>query len=194
MTYLSLYFLAAMGFATTAFAADVTIVVDFDGPYSERSVQQMERETEDIVKSSGLHLEWRSRQSLGTAPVSHLVMVRFKGRCILEPVPMLYDERGPYAFTHSSDGEMLPFAEVACDHVTASVLSAAWGDDYGRLDYLLGRALGRVVAHELVHILTKSPAHGKDGVEQASLTGRQLIGPPLKLTREDVERLRQANR
>lgn len=172
-----------------AHAADVTVVIDFDGPHSERSVEQMKRETADILKTAGLHLDWRSRADAGS--YENLVVVHFKGKCVLEPVPMLYDERGPFAFTYNSDGAVLPYSEVDCDHVTASVQSAMGVDDHARPDYVMGRALGRVVAHELVHILTKSAVHSHDGVEQTALSGHDLIGPPLRLTREDLERLRK---
>ncbi len=173
-------------------AADITVVVDFDGPHSDRSVQQMKRETEAIFKTAGVHLDWRARSEVGRNSYENLVMVHFKGKCVLEPVPMLYDERGPFAFAYNSDGDVLPFSEVECGHLTASVHSAMWGDDYGRPDYLLGRALGRVLAHELVHILTKSATHGDDGVTQATFSGRELIGAPLRLSRTDVERLHRA--
>src|SRR5690349_3613580 len=97
----------ALAAAAAASAADVTVVIDFDGPHSERSVEQMKRETEQIMKDSGLHLDWRSREAIGRESHPNLVMVRFKGRCALEPDPILYDERGPFAFTYSSDGEVL---------------------------------------------------------------------------------------
>ena len=168
------------------------MVTDFDGPHSDRSVQQMKRETEEIFKSAGVHLDWRSRDEAGRGSYENLVMVHFKGRCILEPVPILYDERGPYAFAYNSDGDVLPFSEVECDRLAASVYTAMWGDDFARSDYLMGRALGRVLAHELVHILTRSAAHGNEGVTQAALSGRDLIGAPLRLSRTDVERLRRA--
>jgi hypothetical protein len=184
--------LAAIGAAGIACATDITVVIDFDGPHSDRSVQQMKRETEDIFKSAGIHLDWRRRDDVGRASYENLVVVHFKGKCILDPVPMLYDERGPFAFTYNSDGEVLPFSEVECGPVTASVRSAMWGDDFARPDYVMGRALGRVVAHELVHILTRSAAHGREGVTHAALSGRELIGPPLNLTRDDAERLRRA--
>ena len=191
MSYL-LSGLLVFGFATAAVAADVAIVVDFDGPHSERSVLQMKRETEEIVKDAGLHLDWHTRDQVRGESFPNLVVVQFKGKCVLEPVPYLYDERGPYAITHTSDGAVLPFAEVACDQVSASVRPAMAGDDFARSDFLMGRALGRVLAHELLHILAHSEAHGKDGVAQAALTGRQLIGAPLRFTPEDLARLRRA--
>ena len=185
------HFLALAGCAATAFAADVTVVIDFDGPHSERSVQQMKRETEDIVKSSGVHLDWRLRQEAGRNDFVNLVVVHFAGNCVLDPATALPDEGGPLAFTYSSDGQVLSFSKVACDRVAASVRPAMWGDDFARPDYLMGRALGRVVAHELVHILTRSGTHGEDGVAQPALSGGQLIGAPLRLSRSDLERLRR---
>jgi hypothetical protein len=186
------WLICVLAASACARAADITVVLDFDGPYSDRSVEQMKRETEDIFKTAGLHLEWHTRADAVGDAYENLVVVRFKGKCVLEPVPMLYDERGPFAFTYNSDGAVLPFSEVECDHVTASVQSAMGVDDHARPDYVMGRALGRVVAHELVHILTKSAAHARDGVARTALSGHDLIGPPLRLTREDVERLRQA--
>src|ERR1044071_6454776 len=45
-----------------ASAADMTVVIEFDGPHSERSVEQMKRETADIFKEAGLRLDWRGRE------------------------------------------------------------------------------------------------------------------------------------
>ena len=65
-----------------------------------------------------------------------------------------------------------------------------FGGDYAKGDVLVGRALGRVVAHELVHMLTKSETHAKEGVEKAALSGRQLIAASLPLSEFDLDRLR----
>src|SRR5262249_50733379 len=115
-----------------------------------------------------------------------------RGRCVLEPDPILFDERGPFAFAYSTDGEMLPFTDVDCNKIVASVHPALGGDAFGRLDYLIGRALGRVVAHEVVHILTKSASHARSGLARPALSAKELIGAPLRLSRADVEKLRCA--
>ena len=56
-----------------------------------------------------------------------------------------------------------------------------WGGDYARADLLFGRALARVVAHELIHMLSNSPEHGAAGVMKASLSGKELIAANLPL-------------
>jgi hypothetical protein len=189
-----LFALFAAGSVQAAGPAKLTIVFDFQGPHSSRSIAEMEHEVAGILKDSGLQLQWRALSRTSGAENAldeeNLVVVRFNGRCILEPDPILYDERGPLAFTHTSDGTVLPFSEVACDQVTASMRSAMFGSDYAQGDQLLGRALGRVVAHELVHILTGSHDHGHEGVARAALSGTQLITPRLPLSPSDLERLR----
>jgi hypothetical protein len=175
---------------TPARPVGVTIVLDFQGPRSERSVQEMKHEFEGIMKGSGLAFEWRLRDEANQVTANHLVLVRFKGKCILEPVGYLYDERGPLAFTYSTDGVVQPYSEVACDKVASSVRSAMFGGDFAIADELLGRALGRVLAHELVHMLSKSGVHARSGVEKAALSGKLLIAPDLRLDAADLEKLR----
>jgi hypothetical protein len=149
----------------------------------------MKREFEGIVKDTPITVGWRTRAQAQHEALDNLVVVRFKGKCVLDPVPYLYDERGPMAFTYSTDGVVQPFSEVACDKVTTAVRSAMFGGDYARADLFLGRALGRVLAHEVVHMLSGSAEHGHAGVARKSLSGSQLIAPELRLAAEDIERL-----
>ena len=176
--------------APSVFAEGITIVLDFQGPRNEQSVSEMKREFAGIMKAASLTFDWKSRTEAEHAGFANLVVVRFKGTCVLRPVPYLLDERGPMAFTYSTEGEVQPFSEVECDQVTRVVRSAMSGSDFANADVLLGRAMGRVLAHEIVHILTKSPAHGHDGVAKTALSGRQLIADELRLDPEDLGRLR----
>ena len=167
----------------------VTVVLDFKGPHSDPSIAVMKQELGKILGGTGVRFEWRSPEEASARTAENLVVVRFQGRCILEPDPLLYDERGPLAFTHTVDGEVLPFSEVACDSVTRTVRSAMFRGNYKRADLLLGRALGRIVAHELVHILTNSGAHAHEGVQNTGLSGAQLIAEQLTLTEADLLRV-----
>jgi hypothetical protein len=182
--------LALAATASRAAAEGVTIVLEFQGSQSDQSVAEMKREFAGIMRDSSLTFDFKSRAEAENESYANLVVVRFKGACVLKPIPYLYDERGPLAFTYSTEGEVQPFTEVKCDQVTRAVRSAMSGGDFARADLLMGRALGRVLAHEVVHILTKSGAHGRDGVAKTSLSGSQLIAPELRLEPADVERIK----
>jgi hypothetical protein len=191
--------LAAM-LASCAAAADshsvrpVTVVLDFRGPYSARSLAEMKQEMQGLVKDAGVRLDWKTRDEAVGDENGDLIVVRFSGKCIMEPIGYLYDERGTLAYTHTADGNVLPFSEVSCDQVTASLRSAMFGGDYAEADRLLGRALGRVVTHELVHVLTNSGEHAHDGVYKPALSGKQLITRTLPLSDQDVKRIQSDRR
>lgn len=184
--------LAALPAMSAPKSSNLTVVLDFQGRYSPASVEAMKQETQAILKGAGLHLDWKSREEASQASSSDLVVVRFNGACELPPPP-LYDELGeigPLASTYQTDGEVQPFSDVACDRVGAFVRSGLHGGDFKKGDLLIGRALGRVVAHELVHMLTGAKKHSRDGVFEPGLTVEQLVAGELPLSPADIERLR----
>ncbi len=172
-------------------ASDLTVVLDFKGPHSDRSIREMQREAEIILKASGIHLDWRTRGQASRESFADLVVVSFTGTCDVDTASEVVGKRAPLGSTFMSDGSMLPFSEIACDSVASSVRSAMSGGDFEMADILLGRALGRVVVHELVHVLTGSCEHGLEGVHKAALSGKQLIAAALPLSVADETRLRQ---
>jgi len=176
--------------APPAAGGQVTIVFRFDGPSSNQSVQEMKREVDAIMQDSGVRVNWRNRNDLRpTESFPNLVVVTFHGKCVMEPVPFLYDERGPLAFTNTSDGDVLPFSEIACDRVRSSVRSAMWGGDFARSDLLFGRALARVLAHELYHMLAGTDSHADTGIAKRALSGSELISDQLRLNQAELNRI-----
>jgi hypothetical protein len=171
--------------------SELTVILDFKGVHSAGSVSEMEREAGLIMKSSGIQLDWRVAGD-SSSHYGNLVVMTFRGSCGFGPPSRKYFEPGPYASTRITDGEVQPFGDVDCDRVVAAASDAMAEDtDYFRGDQLVGRALGRVVAHELVHMLTRSNRHGTEGVAKASLSGKELIEESLTLSLPDIERVRK---
>ncbi len=167
----------------------LTVVLDFRGAHSDPSIREMESETSNILKTTGLKLDWRLRNEASRETYPDLVVMTFKGSCKFDMSPRVYDEPGPLASTKTTDHQIQSFGQVDCDHVVQSARSAMWGGDFKKADLLVGRALGRVLTHELVHMLTRSADHGREGVFEAALSGKQLISPTLPLAAMDVDRL-----
>ncbi len=154
----------------------VTVLIEFDKPHSARSVAAMERETMHILQPSGIRLEWQMIADLPpNAEFSDFVVVRFRGSCATDEVPMPMDERGILGMSYASDGEVLPFGEVQCDRVKQSMRRVVPASQFRISEDLLGRALGRVVAHEMYHMLTNDKHHTKDGVTRESLSADDLV-------------------
>ncbi len=173
-------------------ASAVTLVLQFDQAYSTESVDAMEQEVSKIVRESGLKVDWRLLADVHSSEsFDSLVVVRFRGACSMEPPPPLGDERGYYAFTYVSDGAVLPFSEVECDKISSSIRPAMSRRQWRDRDSILGRALGRVLAHELFHMLARSQQHAGEGVTKSALSPAQLIAGKLRMSPADLETLKK---
>ncbi len=173
-------------------ANPVTILLDFDKPHSQMSLRAMEAEVSSLMEATGVAVRWQLKSELPpNAEFAELVVIKLTGFCMMETVPMPMDERGPLAFAHSSDGEVLPFGEVECDRVKTSLRRLLVGRDYRQGDLLLGRALGRVLAHEMYHMLANDRKHTRSGVTRESLTADELIANHIDLAAKAVEEMRK---
>lgn len=172
-------------FAVAGSAAELTVLLDFDATRTQRQIiapkalEAMKSEINSVLagrtqKPVQVELKFKSDMK-PRENFEDVVLVKMKGTCKMENLAPLFDERGPYAWTHTVDGEILPFSEVACDRVRRAVSEAMWGGERKNRDTLFGRALGRILAHELMHILNHEHDHDHAGVFKRALTPRELI-------------------
>ncbi len=170
----------------------VTLLLQFENERSEQSVEAMKREVVKILKDADISFDFRVMSELGPDDTfSDLIVVKFKGTCKMETYLAPPDERGPLAWTHTTSTEVQPFSEVQCDKVRVSVRSAMWAGDVKRGDELLGRALGRVLAHEIYHIMAGARGHGSKGVAKTAISGAQLISNSLDMHPDELGKIKE---
>lgn len=173
--------------------ATLAVIMDFQDPYSSVLLEAMERELERIMAPSNLRLEWRFYEdSLGKEVFHSLAVVRFKGRCRTGESPARPDARSALGLTHITGDAILPYADVHCDQVRKLVLPEIRSESYVRAEVRLGRALGRVVAHELYHILARTTRHGDSGLAKSVLTPQDLLLHEFTFQEPEAERIREA--
>ena len=172
-------------------APAVTLVLQFDEAYSARSLAAMKREVASIVRESGIEVDWRLLSDVHpTDSFEGLVVVRFRGACVIERPAAMLDERGYYAFTYVTDGDVQPFSEVECGKIASSISPQMSPAQWKDRDTVLGRALGRVLAHELFHMLAKSGHHSGTGVTKSALSATQLLADRLAMAPADLKKLK----
>ena len=185
--------LAPIGLVIPAPAASLSIVLDFEREPAAGSLSEMKREFENILKPSGIAFDYKTRRQAEQVESENLVVVRLTGQCVLK-TPSAPPESGTLGFSYKLDGSVQPFGEIDCDRVVRAIGSVMSATDYLRSDELLGRALGRVLAHEVVHMLSGSGTHARDGIAYREFSGRMLLGPELRLQASDFARIRLAGR
>ena len=174
--------------------APITVYTQFEQAPPGGVLEALQEEVESIMAPIGLHFQWRD---LGKAPghevSAELAVVRFKGRCDAAGLTTRSRFDGALGWTHVSDGQILPFADISCDRVrqfTQSGLMAVHPDDRAAK---FGRALGRVLAHELYHIFANTMRHGSIGVAKESYNMQDLLADDF-LFQAKESRMLQTNR
>ncbi len=191
-------------FAAAALAADqagvkgpgedpppITIYTHFEQPYSSVSVDAMKEELEAIVHPAGISLEWRSLDAArGRESAVELVVVTFKGRCRMDELAPFASAPGALGSTHVSDGAVLPFADVYCDRIRRLIGEPLEAEDVRTRQNMLGRAMGRVLAHELYHVVARSTAHVPGGITKAFYTAGDLLRRKAGFSKKEAATLR----
>jgi len=168
----------------------VTLVLQFDQAYSQKSLHAMEDEVASIVSESGIQVDWRLLTDVHSSEsFESLVVVHFHGACNMESKTS--DQRDYYGLTYVTEGTVLPFSEVECDKISGAIRPEMSKKQWREPDSILGRALGRVVAHELFHMVVKSEHHAVAGVTKSSLSPAQLISNKLSMAHADLDTLKK---
>jgi hypothetical protein len=151
----------------------------------------MKEEVGATLAAAGLQVQWRSlRISQPEITSGDLVVVSFTGKCRMNDLFLPHVESGPLGWTYVEDGHTSPFSNVDCDRIRAFinplVADAGWDDR----EALLGRALGRVLVHELYHVFSDSKGHASQGLCSALFTARYLLLGHARLYEKDVSTFR----
>src|SRR5207249_8535361 len=91
--------------------------------------------------------------------------------------------------THVTDGQVLPFSEVNCDRIRAFLSQALMPLAPQDRNEAFGRAVARVLAHELYHIITRTALHGSSGVARAAYTVPELMAGDFYFEKADLRAL-----
>jgi len=170
----------------------ITIYTQFVRQPAGRAIQQMKDELDTIMGPLGLRFEWRSLESAnGHDASAELMVVRFKGECQTEWLPSLTTHSGALGWTHVSDGQILPFAGVDCDRIRDLIdhtLAVSLPPERSRM---LGRAMARVLAHELYHFLFNTPRHASSGIAKSAYSAGELTSEHLSFDDVELRLLRQ---
>ena len=204
-----------MAFVLTAFTACVTCALAVGAIHAnecqpfvvnvhlqvDRSIRSpvipddLKNETEVLWRPYGVHLEWTDSSASGAAPSGLSLEAILERRIIDEPgLPKWAPVLGVASVKRNVPSARpirvsLDATESVLARRTISRTSSGWIVQ----DHDLGRALGRVLAHEIGHVLLGAPYHDDVGLMRAMFRPDELAEPDpaaFRLTCSGVARLR----
>jgi hypothetical protein len=163
------------------------------GAADAAAVTYMKGEVAYLMQSAGFTLEWLDA-SAGTPGVrdSQLVVLELEGACASDGGVPVGASAGSLASTAVSDGRILPFSTVHCNVLNRILGPAIAGESAPRRDWLYGRALARIAAHEIYHVLTEAAGHSRAGIAKAAFSARDLLAGRFEFEGLALAKLRTA--
>jgi hypothetical protein len=157
--------------------------------------EEMKREVNALMDDAGYSVAWRSTDDYGRDEGDAAIVVsELRGICEAPPAGMTLQPPDPgatLASTAVSDGEVLPFIWVDCP-IVARLLAPALPAERTNRNHLYGRALGRVMAHELFHAVTKTRDHDDSGVAKHSFRAAEILAERFEFELATLKRFRES--
>jgi hypothetical protein len=138
-------------------------------------LEATKRELADLMSTVGIPVRWENSTSYSEVSGS-TVVVDLEGDCgtAFEASAAPLEEGSRIGSTATADGFILPFVKVNCSVLETLIGPFVINQPMALKEFFFGRALGRVLAHEVYHILTKSGDHASSGIAKARFSGAEL--------------------
>jgi hypothetical protein len=171
--------------------APVTLYTDFQQAVPQAVVEALRDEVDSIMSPMGLRFEWRPLSEFRSEKVSAAVAVaHFEARCDVSGLVMRENQPGSLGWTEISDGTILPFTHVDCERVRTFLQTKLLGYHPQERERAYGRALARVLAHELYHVFGDTPKHAARGAAKQEYSVEDLLGADFQFHERQTRALR----
>lgn len=140
----------------------------------------MKQELGHLLQAAAIHVEWQDPAVDRSAPENdYSALVRLRGSCRpTEPSARFeHSVSGPFTLASSavSDGVVLPFGDIDCAALNSFLGPSLWKDSDQVREFVYARAVARLMAHELYHVIGQTHDHARSGVAEPSFTVAELL-------------------
>ena len=161
-----------------------------------RPIEEMMHEADALIAAAGYTVSWRALGVSGRDTVDgSLAVLELRGVCRpLQPsAPVEFLTVGAsLASTAIAGGKVLPYSQLECENLTRFVALSLAREAAGKREYLYGRAMGRLFAHELFHVLIGTRDHDGAGVAKRSLSAKDLLAEHFELEPTALDKFRDS--
>jgi hypothetical protein len=154
-------------------------------------LQALQDEVETLMLPLGAEFDWRSLdKATGSQVSAQLAVIKFRGHCQPAGFATQAMETGALGWTHVSDGVILPFSDIDCDGIRHFLQAGLLGISSKERDEAYGRAVGRVLAHELYHIFARTAHHGSHGAAKGVYSVADMLSHDFRFEERESQALR----
>jgi hypothetical protein len=159
------------------------------------ATQAAKQELQRLLAPIGVELIWKDlAQRKSGEEFDQVVVSSFDGSCSELDVPTastnLLEASVSLADSSVSNGRVLPFFRVDCQYLVRMLAPVFRSMNIEERHETMGRALARVMAHEIYHIVGQTTKHQDRGVAKAAFSVRDLTADRFDLDAWSLAQMR----
>ena len=140
----------------------------------------------------GLAFDWKSMaENRGNEVSVKVAVIHFTGHCDTLQLDTLDSHSVALGWTYMEDGAILPFSDIDCDGIWSFLRNNLLARPAEEREESLGRAIGRVLAHELYHIFVNTTRHSSHGVAKPYYSVQELLSRSFQFEQKESDELRR---
>jgi len=160
------------------------------------ALASMRKEADALMQQAGFRIAWRVLGD-GARDIAapNLTILRLDGVCAPAAAGRqitVPDGLFSLASTSVTDGVVLPYSQIHCTALAGELEPALAKLPPPIRTAIYGRAMGRLVAHELYHVLSHTTDHAAEGVSKPCFTVSDLTAERFAFAGDALAKLRLA--
>jgi len=161
------------------------------GTVHAAAFEELQKELTSLMYNAGIAAQWDDPTDYRDLN-GYIVVVDLEGDCSVpfHAETALVQDGTPIGSTATAENHILPFVSVNCSALDALLAPSLADQPPAVREFVFGRALGRVLAHELYHIVTQSGDHLDSGVARARFSAADLMKSQFEFGEIALDRIR----
>jgi len=175
----------------------LVIFLTSDAVISTAASLELKREVSYLLRPAEIRVDWRDPEvDRGGLENDYSAVVHLRGSCRPAGVSTRFEHAvsGPFtlASTPVADGMILPFGDIDCAALNAFLGPSLWKEQDKVRELVYGRAVGRLMAHELYHMIGQTRVHDRSGIAESDFTVAELLSDHFEFTESTIADLHTA--
>jgi hypothetical protein len=171
------------------FSQEKTLVIfpASDAAMTPEASLEMEQELGHLLEAAAIRVEWRDRAvDRGSVENDYSAVVHLRGSCRPAEPSIRFEHAASGTFTLASsavaDGVILPFGDIDCAALNSFLGPMLWKEPAQARELIYARAVARLMAHELYHVIGQTHEHARSGIAEPSFTVAELLSDHFEFT------------
>lgn len=172
----------------------LVIFLTSDSAIAPAASSEMKQELSHLLQPAAIHVEWQDPAvDRDAAENDYSALVRLRGSCRPTEPSARFEHAvsGPFTLASSAvaDGVVLPFGDIDCAALNSFLGPSLWKEPETVQEFVYARAVARLMAHELYHVIGQTHGHARNGVAEPSFTVAELLSDHFEFTETTLSEL-----